>query len=204
MHKIHLEYVGKKPVIDHKGVDLSLGKEDKYIYVEPATQILIFLEKLQSDMSVNIETKKVLDEDECLQLLHHYRTDFEEKHDHSIREYEKKIEEEISNVKEHTNLSEVEQEVLANNLKLMKGYRLQRATNKLIYEEIINICVEVIMEKNIKEISMPLSMPFVHVAESLESSLALICKASVAKVEVMLDKGEPYTKLTIEGFCPDL
>ena len=80
----------------------------------------------------------------------------------------------------------------------MKEYRLQRATNKLVYEELINGCVELILKRYIKEIDMPFSISFVHVAESFKTSLALVSKAD-AEVEVMLDNGQPYTRLNIKG-----
>lgn len=197
---MHIEYVGNKPIISHRGVDFSIGKEDKYLYIEPVTQILTFLQNLQSDSSMNIKTKKTLNEEESLKLLYSHRNDFNKYYDKKIEAYKAKIEKEISSIEKKDSLSSIEKEVLKNNFIYMIPYRLQRVTNKLVYEELVNICTKIIISKNIKELCMPLSMPFVHVAKSFESSLALISKSTVATVEVMLDKSEPYTKLSIKGF----
>ncbi len=195
-----LKYVGHKPIISAKGVDFSIGKEDKYIFIEPAAQMLIFLDKLEMDSSIHINPNKRLDETEVLKILYKYRPDFDKFFDKKISAYKKDIDDEISEVDKQNHLIDIEKEVLKNNLEYMKEYRIQRAINKLVYEELINASVDLIRKKGVKEIKMPFSLPFVHVAESFESSLALLSKAVVAKVEVMLDRGEPYTKLSIKGF----
>lgn len=197
---MNLEYVGHKPVISHTGVDFSIGKEDKYVYIEPAAQMIDFLNNLDTTKKAMLNPKKVLNEAEVLSTLHKYRPNFDKFYDKKISNYEKKIYDEIEEVNQQNTLKEVEKEVLINNLKLMKDYRLQRVTNKLVYEELINGCVELIMEKRVVEIDMPFSLTFVHVATSFETSLAFICKAVVANVEVRIDREQPYTRLTIHGF----
>lgn len=195
-----LKYVGNKPIISARGVDFSIGKEDKYVYIEAAAQMLEFLGKLEKTTKLTLNPKNIIDEDEIFKVLYKYRPEFDKFFDNSISSYKDKIDEEINEVDRHNRLESVEREVLKNNLTYMKEYRTQRATNKLVYEELINASVEIIRNKGISEITMPFSLSFVHVAESFESSLARISRAVVAKVEVMLDKEEPYTKLTITGF----
>lgn len=194
---MRLKYVGSKPFISSTGVDFSIGKEDKYIYIEPAAQMLSFLGKLEKDTKTTINPEKKLDESEVFELLYKYQPDFDQFFREHISKYKAKLDLEISEVDNHDMLDELEKEVLRNNLEYMKEYRIQRATNKLVYEELINACVDIIREKNIAEIIMPFSLPFVHVAESFESSLALIGHAVVANVEVILEKQNRYTKLTI-------
>jgi len=195
-----LEYVGHKPVISHRGVDFSIGKEDKYIYIEPAAQMLDFLGELKVDSSIQLNPKKPLDEIEVFKTLYKYKPDFDKFYEKKISIYKQNIEDDISKVNEQQHLVDIEKEVLKNNLRYMTSYRIQRATNKLVYEELINACVDLIRKKGVAELRMPFSISFLHVAESFESSLALLSKAVVAQVEVMLDKDEPYTKLSIKGF----
>ena len=195
-----LEYVGHKPVISSGGVDFSIGKEDKYVFIEPAAQMLEFLGELKADSSIHLNPNKLLDEVEVLKILHKYRQDFDKFYKNKISIYKQNIEDEISDVDEQQHLVDIEKEVLKKNLQFMRKYRIQRGTNKLVYEELINASVDLIRKKGVAEIKMPFSLPFVHVAESFESSLALLSNAVVAKVEVMLDKEEPYTKLSIKGF----
>jgi hypothetical protein len=195
-----LKYVGNKPIISQSGVDFSIGKEDKYIYIEPAAQMLDFLGKLEKDTKTSINPKKKPDDSEIFELLCKYKPDFDRFCHEQLSHYIHKIDNEIADVDNHNLLGELEKEVLRNNLESMREYRIQRATNKLIYEELINACVEIIREKSITEIIMPFSLPFVHVAESFESSLALISNAIVAKVEVILEDDNKYTKFTVTGF----
>ncbi len=195
-----LVYVGNKPVISSRGVDFSIGKEDKYIYIEPAAQMLDFLGKLQSDTTLNINPSNIIDEEKVLKILLKYRPDFNKFFDDSITKYKEKLEDEILDVDISSRLKSIEKKVLKNNLHYMKNYRTQRATNKLVYEELINACVDIIRKKGVSEITMPFSISFTHVASSFESSLARISRAVVAEVIIMLDKEEPYTKLSIRGF----
>lgn len=200
---MHLKYVGHKPVISHSGVDFSIGKEDKYVYIEPAAQMLDFLSKLENKKKSSINPSKLLDEQNILSILHKNRPDFNIFFKENISAYEKKLDDEILDVNKITRLNNVEKEVLINNLKFMKAYRLQRVTNKLVYEELINGCIEIIEKKGVLSIEMPFSLTFVHVASSFESSLALINRAVVANVEVILDREQPYTRLTVHGFEND-
>ncbi|QSZ42125.1 hypothetical protein GJV85_08370 [Sulfurimonas aquatica] len=196
---MHLEYVGNKPVISVRGVDFSIGKEDKYVYIQAATHILAFLEKIESDTSATITTNKELDEQETFALLKRLRPDFEKVYDKKIDAYKKKIEDELDDVDDQQHLNDIEKDVLEKNISYMKKYRLQRATNKIIYEELVNISVEIIMKKQISEICMPYSLAFVHLAESFSSSVTLINGSVLGDVSVMADKETPYTKLTFKG-----
>ncbi|EDZ62738.1 hypothetical protein SMGD1_2837 [Sulfurimonas gotlandica GD1] len=195
-----LEYVGNKPVISARGVDFSIGKEDKYVYIEAAAQMLDFLGKLEKTTKLTINPRENIDEEKIFKVLHKYRPDFDKFFSDSVWAYKNKIDAEISDVDSHDRLNNIEKEVLKNNLSYMKDYRIQRATNKLVYEELINACVDIIRKKGISEITMPFSLSFVHVAKSFDSSLTRINRAVVAKVEVMLDKEDPYTRLNIVGF----
>ena len=197
---MHLEYVGHKPVISHSGVDFSIGKEDKYVYIEPAAQMLNFLSNIDNNKKSIINPNKLLDEQEVLSILYKNRPAFDLFYKKCISAYEKKLENEILEVNKLISLNKIEKNVLLNNLNFMKDYRLQRVTNKIVYEELINGCVDIIEKTGVLSIEMPFSLTFVHVATSFESSLALINRAVVAKVEVMLDKEQPYTHLTIHGF----
>ena len=197
---MHLEYVGHKPVISHSGVDFSIGKEDKYVYIEAAAQMLDFLSKLDNTIKSIINPSKLLDEQEVLSILHKNRPGFNLFFKERISAYEKKLENEILEVNKLISLNKIKKEVLLNNLNFMKDYRLQRVTNMLVYDELINGCIDIIEKPGVVSIEKPFSLTFVHVATSFESSLARINRAVVAKVEVKLDKEQPYTHLTIHGF----
>ena len=196
---MHLEYVGHKPVIGHTGVDFSIGKEDKYVYIEPAAQMLDFLSKLDSKTKSMINPGKVLDETEVFDILHKVRPEFDIFYNKNISKYEKDLDDEILEVSQQDSLNQVEKDVLRKNLNYMKSYRLQRATNKLAYEELINGCVDLIIKKGITEIDMPFSITFVHVATSFGTTLSIVNHYMSAQVEVMIDRDQPYTTLSIKG-----
>ena len=197
---MRLMHVGNKPIISHTGIDFSIGKEDKYVYIEPAAQILDFLGNLDRTKSSTISPNKELDEMEVFDVLNKQRPKYDLFCKQKLIEYEKKLDDEINEVTVLSRLVDVEKEVLKRNLNYMRDYRLQRATNKLVYEELINGCIDIIQKKEIKEVNMPLSLTFVHVAKSFESTLALINRTLIATVDVMLDTAQPYTRFTVKPF----
>ncbi|MCF6310765.1 MAG: hypothetical protein L3J19_09920 [Sulfurimonas sp.] len=131
---MHLKYVGHKPVISHTGVDFSIGKEDKYTYIEPAAQMLHFLGTLEKKTKSIINPNKVLDEAEVFDILHKYRPDFDAYYKTEMVLYEKKLDDEVLDVVMHNSIKDMEKEVLKKNLDFMRVYRLQRVTNKLVSE----------------------------------------------------------------------
>ena len=68
---------------------------------------------------------------------------------------ELKLDEEIENVNHFKDLTPDEQKIYKNNLIIMKNYRIQRETNKIIYNHLIEIVVDDIIEHKLKNISAP-------------------------------------------------
>ena len=94
-------------------------------------------------------------------------------------------------------LNDVEKKVLINNYKYVRDYRVQRATNKLVYEEIINKAVELIKKKKIENIKTPFSMNFLHVLESINTTMQINKVAMSTHLDVKLDDNDSYVQLII-------
>lgn len=193
-----LRYVGHKPIISYKGVDFSGGKEDKYIYIEGATQMLNFLSGVDSNLKIMINPKKKLDEKEVLNTLYRRRPDFEQSYKNHIVAYEKKLLNQIVYIDKRKNLGEIEKDIFKKNLNHIKEYRLQRATNKIVYEELIKGCVTLIQEQRVREINMPFSHVFVHIAESFAKTLTLVNQTNKSQIEIVVDKNQPYKHLSVK------
>ncbi len=184
---VHIEYTGKKPAITSTGVSFT-GKQDKYNYIVPSAQILNKL----------INSKKVQDmtEDDALTVLYTLVPDFDTFYNEKIDSYKQKLDLEKEQVQEDTRLNEIEKKVLHNNYDYMRDYRIQRATNKLVYEETINTAVKLIKEKEIKNIKTPPSRPFLHVLESLKTTMDREKVTQSSQIDIKMEEEDSYAQLS--------
>lgn len=195
---LKLEFVGNKPIITPSGVSFDTRKIDKYEFIEPAAHILqMFLNISETHNIEKLEPSEVYGEDKIFSILKEARPTYEQFFLEHIAQYKLAIEKEIEEVSQHDYLNKSEKETLVKNYEFMREYRVQRATNKIIYEEIINACVEFIEKKKIAEVKAPFSNTFLHVLGSLKSTMDLQKRAPRSDVEVKLDKENPYAQLSI-------
>jgi hypothetical protein len=196
---IKLEYVGNKPVITPKGVSFISSKHDKYDYIEPASHLLEELLDLNDETHVlKIAPKNFYGEAKIFQIVQKAIENYEKVFEDAIDAYAKKLDAEKEEVERYSTLQPIEKETLLNNYDFMRKPRLQRATNKIVYENIINESVKLVYKHKITEIHMPFSENFLHVCNSIGSSMEIAYKNVRSDVKVMLDQGTPYSKVFIK------
>jgi hypothetical protein len=185
---IKIKYTGNKPSISYRGVSFE-GKQDKYNFIKPSIKVI----------STLLDSKKadIKDENEILNLLYSLLPEFDKVYKEQLDIYKQKLDLEEEKIKNDRQLNHIEKVTLQNNYKYMRDYRIQRATNKFVYEEIINTTVRLIKEKNIKTIKTPLSMRFLHVLESLKTTMDMEKAAPSTQVDVKLEKNDAYAQLSI-------
>ncbi len=176
-----LEYTGPKEIISPHGISFKNGKDDKYVYIYPAMQIYNAIHHNYEKGIIythNIEGKR-LNDDDILNTILNLETDLKKTCEKEISELEEFLDNEIENVKEDNKFAEEEKLVYKNNLIIMKKYRLQRETNKIIYNHIIEIIVDHIFEHKLKELNTPFNERFWHILQSLQGELSNHEKRSV-------------------------
>jgi len=182
-----IKYVGLRPIISQHGILYKNGKEDKYIYLMTALEIL-------QDIDNNYEEKKSysryisqkpLKEKEFHTRLLQYDIYLEEEVENEIKNYKQKIEQEMIDVKNMTNITQIEKDVWCNNIELMTQYRIQRAINKIYYFHCINDIKEIITHQRIKKLETPFDEKYWHVLTTIRGVLEN-------------DKNSHYTKIIEE------
>ena len=168
-------YVGPKPEISHHGVSFIKSKEDKYLFLPAALEVL---KDLEDDFSVqpchsHTYTRKQLDTEALTQLLSVYDKDFEVHLEKTLEQYRQKIADEKEVVRAMPQLSSVEKEAWLNNIDQMYDYRIQRMMNKVYYECAIEAMVEKIRAQKIQLLTVCPDKPFLHLLHSIKNRLAL-------------------------------
>ena len=169
-----LEYAGLKPVISEHGISFKDGKEDKFIYLSFAIDILnaidhTYEQKKKYSHQLNTNT---LSPNEILDVLLNFHPDLEEVMNKEIDSYTKHLNSEEEAVNNRTILSKIEKEIFIANLKLMRKYKTQRAKNKIFYFHCIETIVEVILKYKIKELDTPFNERFWHILQTIEGNLS--------------------------------
>ncbi len=172
---LKVKYVGPRVEISHHGISYKKDKEDKYVYLMVALEILRDLDndyEQQTSYSHCYE-KHPLDEAEVHSVLNSYEEDVEAHVESEYVHYEEKIKHELAFVKDLAHLSDLEKEVWMKNIELMKSYRLQRAINKIYYEHCIENIRNLIIHKKIKALITPFNKDFFHVINSLKGQIIM-------------------------------
>ena len=169
-----LEYAGLKPIINEHGVSFKDGKEDKFIYLSFAIDILnaidhTYEQKKKYSHQLNTNT---LSPNEILDVLLNFHPDLEEVMNKEIDSYTKHLDSEEKEVNNRTILSKIEKDTFIANLKLMRKYKTQRAKNKIFYFHCIETIVEVILKYKIKELDTPFNERFWHILQTIEGNLS--------------------------------
>lgn len=169
-----LSYVGPKEIISHHGISFKDGKEDKHSYIASAMQIYHAIHHdYKKDIIYSHDIKKELPKDEdILNKILNLKPELKETCEHEINQLTITLDEEIKNIEKLNKLNEEEKKVYQNNLIIMKEYTLQRQTNKVIYNHILEIIVDDILENKLKEINTPFNEKYWHVLQSIQGELS--------------------------------
>lgn len=170
-----LEYAGLKPVISEHGISFKDGKEDKFIYLGFAVDILnaidhTYEQKRKYSHQIN---SKPLTSNEIVDILIKYHPNLELIMENEIESYLSHLNEEEKMVENRTNLSELEKKTYISNLQIMRNYKIQRAKNKIFYFHCIETVVETILKYKIKEIDTPFNERFWHILQTMEGNLSI-------------------------------
>jgi hypothetical protein len=170
---LQVQYVGPRVEISNHGVAYRKSKEDKYVYLMVALEILKNIDndaerkKLYSHHFEN----KILEEEVLHSILKCYESSVKEKVEEEGLQYEQKMQDEIETIQNLPHLTDIDKEVWIKNIELMKVYRIQRAINKRCYIHCIQNIIQVIKHQKIQEITTPFNKSFFHVLNSIRGAL---------------------------------
>jgi len=187
---LKLQYAGPKPIISQHGIFFKNGKEDKYIYLKMAVNVLLAIDKdynRQDKYETYIEDHNNLTDEKLLEISAIYEPNLEEHVENEEKQYEKHIDIMIEEVK-HTLLTEEEKSIWINNINIMRPYMIQREINKLYYIHCIKAIKEIIHKEGIKEIDIDFSLQHLHILESIAGNLEYGTKSIPTMIKINPNK----------------
>lgn len=168
-----LKYVGPKPHISHTGIDFDHNKEDKYIYLHVAVELVkalshdYFEDKkyFYTVTQVDFTPEVLMDE---LKSVCPNLDDLIKRENFDI---EDEIEENMQRAHQNRVLTDEEKTILENNISIMHDYMVQRAINKSVYYCIVGVLAEQLKKHHIDYIIVPMFPKFLHVLRSAQGVL---------------------------------
>ena len=197
-----VEYVGPRVEISNHGIIYRNDKEDKYVYLGVALEILKDIDNDYGEKpsySHNFDTIK-LEEENLQSTLSQYEDKFEECITEECIKYKEKIDHQIAYVQTLPHLSDLDKEVWIKNIEIMRKYKMKRALNKMYYMHCIQDIVHVIKDKKIRVITAPFNKNFFHVVNTVKGALITGKPSLEAKViEEYNKEGNMIVKLTMRN-----
>jgi len=194
-----LKYVGPKPIISHTGIEFDNNKEDKYIYINIAVQLIQALDHDYFEGKIyTYDTNNThLSDDEIIQILKKYRPDLDDIMDKKNHDIEDEIQEHIKRATENQILDEESKEVLKKNIEIMHDYMVQRSVNKSVYYVAIEILADLVKKDHIDYIITPMYHKFAHVLHSVQGVLEKQKTPIDTKMEIYKEDGALFVKLQV-------
>ena len=186
---LNVQYMGPRVEVSNRGVVYRKSKEDKYVYLMSALEILKNIDNDAERKKLygqHFESKAI--EEVLHSILKCHESGVEEKVEEEECQYEQKMQHQIETIRNLPYLTDIDKEVWIKNIELVKGYRMQRAVNKRCYIHCIQNIIEVIKHNNIKEITTPFNKNFFHVLNSICGGLITAKPSLDAKVLEENDK----------------
>lgn len=196
-----LKYAGPKPMISEHGISFKDGKEDKYVYLMIAIQILQAIDHDTADNNsyeYDTTTKRLNDE-QMQEIILSYYPNLETTMTKEMNNYLVHLDNEIQDIKKSPIFSPIEKEAYVGNLKIMKEYKIQRAKNKIFYMHAVDTIIEVIKKRKIKKISTPFYERFWHTLQTIQGHLAMAKRGLKSDLKVINNDENLFAVLTIEN-----
>ena len=167
-----IKYAGPKAIISHTGIDFDTNKEDKYVYLDIALQLVEALDHDYLENKTYVHTlEKRLSNDEIVTLLKKRCPSFDDLINSTDHETEDLLDEDMQRAHKNKVLNDEEKDVLEKNISLMHDYMLQRSINKRAYYCVIGLLADIAAKGHIDKITLPMQQNYAHVLHSLQGIL---------------------------------
>jgi hypothetical protein len=193
-----IKYAGPKATISHTGISFDTNKEDKYVYLDIATQLLEALDHDYIENKAYMHTlEKHFSNDEIIAIVKKRCSDFDNLVNEIDHEIEELLDEDMQRA--HTNciLHDEEKEILEKNIQIMHDYMIQRSINKGVYYCVMRHLADVVAKDHIDRITLPMQQNYMHVLHSLQGTLIKETKPIDTDLSIYEQDSKLYVTLKV-------
>jgi hypothetical protein len=185
-----LQYVGAKPIVNHRGVSFDDTQPDRYSFLSPAIELLETLDFDTEQESQHLHEPRKRDytgseleekvREYCGDAIDGMLQEAEAKTRELIAELEKKV--------EASHLSPDEKRAWLGNIAAMREYYLQYIANETVYRCLLRKLADRFVHSHIREITFPLKNNYGLVLQDL--SYILKDHRPPFDAEIRVEKGD--------------
>lgn len=196
---MRIKFAGPKPLISHTGIDFDTNKEDKFLYLNIALQLIHALDHdyIPEKTYVYHPDTARLSEDEISHALSNYCENLESIMNDAENDAKAYILEHIEHARDNRILNEEERSVLVKNYEIMRSYIIQRYVNKAVYYCAISVLADIMRRGHIDYVIAPMFERFTHVFHSVQGVLQKGKAPIDSKIEIYEEGGKLLTKLDL-------
>lgn len=167
-----IKYAGPKAIFSHTGICFDTNKEDKYVYLDIAAQLVEELDHDYIDSKIYRHTlEKHLSDEEILKILKKKCPDLDALVEEAGHQTEDLLDEDLRRAHDNKLLNDEEKEALEKNIEIMHDYMIQRSINKSAYYCLMSRLADITAKDHIDQITLPMQQNYVHVLHSLQGTL---------------------------------
>jgi hypothetical protein len=206
-----LKYVGPHVTIDRNGMTFDHDKEDKYVYLNAAIQLMkalspdnlnlvekTFRYEAPVDQSFRFDVNETsIPPSELEMMAKNSCPLFDDIVDHAIKHAELYLENATERAKHNKIISDIGREAMLKNIGLMRDYIIQRSINNDVYECIVEQLAEMVKDEHIDYIVVPLWKRFALVLRQVEKVLINQRFPIFTKGESYVENGQIYFKMSV-------
>ncbi len=194
-----IKFAGPKPLISHTGIDFDTNKEDKYLYLNIALQLIKALDHdyiPEKNYVYHPDTTR-LSHDEVSHALSMYCDNLETLIHEAEQDAKAYIDEHLQHARENRLLNEEERSVLIKNYEIMRSYIIQRYVNKAVYYCAISVLANIMRRGHIDYVIAPMFERFTHVFHSVQGVLQKGKAPIDSTIEIYEESGKLLVKLDL-------
>ncbi|MDD4855226.1 MAG: hypothetical protein PHU41_05225 [Sulfuricurvum sp.] len=181
-----VRYTGPKPLCSATGIDFYATKEDKFIYLGALCELINALDcEYQGSENHNVQIgQKSFDEKSIFDLIRRYIPNLDQKIEERISKTTEEIESNLNRARNNLLLNHEEQEILINNIEIMRSYQIQRAINKSIYYAGIEALASIVKQRHIDYVTTSMEPTLLHILHSVQGVLRRLHPPIDSKINI--------------------
>lgn len=166
-------YVGPSVLISSRGITFDTKKEDKFLYLFSAVELLDAIDHTYIGDRVYSYASEVRrwTGDLLMEKLRHHYDDIDTVINTAEASAGSYIDGMVERVRASTTVTEDERRVYVDNIELMRTYMIQRHINKRVYYAVVAQVVACLRHKNIAYISATMNAGCFHVMNTIQRCL---------------------------------
>ncbi len=198
---MNIKFVGPKPIISQSGISFDNNKDDKFVYLNIAVQLLKAFDHDYIDNKVytyNTQNKR-LSNDEIYDGILHYCHDVRDVIEAHKKHAEAEVENDLQRARDNMLLSDDERGVLVKNITMMHDYVIQRAVNKAVYYRVVNELAAELKHDRIDYLIAPMFQNFAHIFHSVQGVFQKQKAPVDSAIDIYEEEGKLLVKLKIKN-----